>query len=167
MTGRYPPGTSTRNPNAPWNAPDMSHTHEWRPVEEMYPIFEDDAALFVEECKWEKELSTEEGYDGERIVTSSIPCEEQRTIRFEPTVVRVEMGNETAVYPEGEFYTKRGKMATLVQDAFFAINGHSANDDDVTIINIDPDRKQGLVVVQKSNYEIQYAPATQSNEVAD
>lgn len=145
----YPSGTSAGDPRAPWNAPDTSHEHEFREVEES-PIFEDGAAIFREECTHETVLNAEEGYEGETVVTESIPCEEYRLTRLDPTTVElVNVEKEIDVPDEHDDWTQR------IHDALIAIEIHA---DDVTIEDVDPPdgSDDGRVVARCGNFRIIY-----------
>lgn len=92
----YPPGVSAGTPNAPWNAPDMSHDHEWV---KQPPEIIDSRLVFEKLCEWEKPLNVEKGYRGERIVTDSIPCEETKTVAYYPSYIRYPNGHGAPVTP--------------------------------------------------------------------
>lgn len=159
----YPPGVSAGDPH--FNPPDMEHEHVFEPIEDMYPIFEDGSAIFVEQCVWEKALNTEPGYEGDRVVTESIPCEEQRQFRFEPVSVRLREIGYTI--PQDSFVDDEGNLVAPVEQAFHDISGKNSKHDDVEILDCDPDPEMGHCKVAIGELGIHYSTAEQSNEVAD
>jgi len=78
----YPPGAKN-DPRAPYNQPDQSHEHEWRPCDRDTPVIEDGTAIFHEQCEYA------EGRYGE-----GWQCKETRTYRFEYDTLESPIGVE-------------------------------------------------------------------------
>lgn len=146
----YPPGTSASDPRAPWNDPDMSHDHEWRPIEDESPRFEDGYVMFGERCIWENVQNAERGYEGEMVVTESIPCGEERWVKFEPTTIEP----TTSVWT----YEVPGPHAELPAWAEDVLVGLELNEDERTLLDVDPDPDLGCVVVEYDGYEVTFEP---------
>lgn len=158
MGDNLPPGVSAGHPH--FNPPDMEHDHEWEPHDEMYPVFEDGAAIFVERCRWEHVLNAEPGYEGDMVVTESIPCDEQRTVRFEPVQVRHGDTDYTLVFERNEFEDSDGNLKPPVEQALHDVE---VKQDEAEIIDCDPDPEAGHVTVVIGNFKLRYAPGTQTN----
>lgn len=158
MGDNLPPGVSTGDPY--FNPPDMAHEHEWESDEE-YPIFEDEAAIFMEQCQWEKVLDTQPGYEGDRVVTNSIPCEEQQRYRFEPVSVRLLEGDYTIT--RDHFEDEDGELHAPVEQALHDLAGKSANHNDITVMDCDPDPEMGNLIVRVSDLEVTYVPTRNTN----
>jgi hypothetical protein len=148
--GNYPPGAAN-DPRAPYNEPDTSHEHEWVPAEDG-PILEDGAAIFVENCRWEKVLNAEKGYEGDYVVTESIPCDEQRTTRMEAKrAADVERDLMVAIPPKDEY----DEISPLAEEALCAVE-LAWREDEVNYNEVDPDPQHGHVVAQADEYRVVY-----------
>jgi len=154
----YPPGAEN-DPNAPYNQPDMSHTHEWEPCFDSWPHLEDGAAIFIEECVWEKALSAEKGYEGGYIVTNSIPCKETRKTRVEAKrAVHKPRSVSVAIPP----LDKRDEISPLAENALVSVE-RAYREGDVDLDKVVPDPNSGHVVAETADYRVVYR-AEDANE---
>jgi hypothetical protein len=137
----YPPGTSASDPRAPWNAPDRSHEHEWRPIDDA-PIIEDGAAIFHEECRYA------EGRYGE-----GWQCEETRTYRFEYSELVSPDGESTDLYDIGDWNQNSGQVREKIISIEERFSRHEHGK-----IDVDPDPDCGVVVIKMGGWELRYEP---------
>jgi len=150
MGGNLPPGVSHSHDY--FNPPDMSHDHEWRPVDDA-PILEDGAVIFQEECIWENVQNTEPGYEGERVVTESIPCEETRNIRFEPSYIWFPSGRGA---PARDLPGMSFPMPTT-EKALLDVE-QAAQEGNVEITTVNPSPNCGKVRVEWNGHTVIYRP---------
>lgn len=101
---------------------DHIHDHEYRPVEDRFPLFEDGAAIFFYECEYVEITSSTTDYErDETFYGTGYECDETKTVRFDLTEMRepVENGQELVkkaedgeipeeVYIELDEYVKEG-----------------------------------------------------------
>lgn len=147
----YPPGVSASTPNAPWNEPDMSHEHEWEPIQDASPLFEDGYAMFGERCIWENVQNAERGYEGEYVVTDSIPCEKERWVKFEPTVI----AGDDIIGGEYDVPDPHEELPVWAEDVLV---GLEVNPDERTIVKCDPDPDYGRVIVEYDDHTVLFKP---------
>lgn len=140
MGGNYPPGTSAGDPRAPWNAPDHSHEHRWRTVEDS-PIIEDGAAIFREECEYV------EGRYGE-----GWECEESRHYRFEYSQIESPKGEKTELHD----ITEWDENDSQVQANVVAVEEAYHNMPDETTIDVDPDPDGGVVIIEYNEWKLRF-----------
>lgn len=69
-------------PPEPSAAP--THEHEWHPIEDLYPVFEDFAAIFHEKCEWEEIIDSHRSKRHDEIFYEvGASCEKTRSFRFD------------------------------------------------------------------------------------
>lgn len=129
--GNYPPGAKN-DPRAPYNQPDRSHEHEWRPFDED-PIIEDGAAIFQQECQYA------EGRYGE-----GWQCEETRSYRFE--LAWVKKKSIGTIYLESEL----DYFPMVAEEGLIAVH------QDGEIIAMDPDEDNGYVTVETDEWRVKF-----------
>jgi hypothetical protein len=143
MGGNYPPGTSAGDPRAPWNAPDRSHDHEWRPGDMDNPVIEDGAAIFHEQCQYA------EGRHGE-----GWECEETRTYRFEYSTLESPSGVEIELHDITEWEENDDDVAEKVVSIEEAFHNFP---DEVTF-DIEPDPDCGQVTITYEDWGLHFRP---------
>jgi hypothetical protein len=81
--------------------PNLSHEHEWEPIPELYPVFEDWAAMFHERCTWEEIVDSHRSkrYD-EVFYETGASCEETRNFRFDLAKIDVHDTGEVFDYDD-------------------------------------------------------------------
>ncbi|AAL54946.1 hypothetical protein HfxHF1_185 [Halophage HF1] len=145
----YPPGTSAGDPRAPWNAPDRSHDHEWRPCDPDYPILEDGAAIFLEACGY-AEGRWGEGWE----------CEETRQFRCDvERVVLLRDGKPDIAYlaSEEDYHNEWGFIERLYEDALVSVE--ITDFEEIEILDCDPPNEYGDGYVRVrvgDKYEVVY-----------
>jgi len=146
----YPPGTSAGDPRAPWNAPDHSHEHEWRPQEKENPIFEDGAAIFLDYCGY-SEGRYRDGWSCEE--TRSLRCDVERVI-----VIRDDEPNITYLTSEKDFNKEWRFIERLYEDALIAVEQAAHSGGDLVLEQIDPANEygDGYVRVAVDDYKVIY-----------
>lgn len=149
MSDNLPPGVTNSHPY--FNPPDTDHKHEWMPSND-YPTFEDGAAIFIEECVHETVLGTERGYEGERVVTDSIPCEETRSFRFEYDSLTYPDGKEVDLPPFDEIIESPRDLQEQIIEIEEAVTQHPEQ----TIVDVDSDPDNGQVTITYDGYTLRY-----------
>lgn len=137
----YPPGAKN-DPRAPYNQPDHSHEHEWWPDEHNNPVIEDGAAIFHQVCGYA------EGRYGE-----GWSCNETRNYRFEYSHLESPDGEEFDLPEIGEWDTVDGYVGEQVIQVEF---GFRKDDPDTTIADINPDRDEGWVVLERDGWRLHF-----------
>lgn len=142
--GNYPPGAKN-DPKAPYNQPDRSHEHRWRPDDMENPVIEDGAAIFHEHCTYA------EGRHGE-----GWQCEETRTYRFEYSKLVSPDGHEYDVKPIDEWEENidlvKQKVVTI-EERF-----HDLGPGDEVSWDVDPDPDCGVVTIKYDGWTLRYEP---------
>lgn len=148
----YPPGTSASDPRAPWNAPDRSHEHEWRPQDKENPIFEDGAAIFLDYCDY-AEGRYGEGWSCEE--TRHLRCDVERVVVHrddEPDVTYLASTEESA---DGWTY-----VHSLFEEAIVNVEVGTRNgNNELHFEHIDPANEygDGYVEVSVGKYTVVYS----------
>jgi hypothetical protein len=143
----YPPGTSAGDPRAPWNAPDHSHDHEWRPSNGDYPLFEDGAAVFAEYCEYS------EGRYGD-----GWSCEETRWIRCDiERIVKVRDGEPNIEYlATEENHSMHRYIERMFEEAIVALEAGSTQSIEIERVDPPNGRGDGYVRVAVRDYILIY-----------
>jgi hypothetical protein len=145
------------------------HEHEFEPVEDYYPILEDGAAIFIEECIHAPLLGR--GYDAGRDEYHEAhgeKCGEERHTRFEArsaTKVHNHQPNLTvhASVLDGD---GENELLEVWEQALFEIE-RADQHDEVAINSVDPDKTHGEVVAEANGYRVKYEPVPVDNRRAD
>ncbi|QLG50234.1 hypothetical protein [Natrinema halophilum] len=122
------------------------------PVEEMHPVLEDMAAIFHERCCFEEIVDsyTDHRRD-ETYYETGAECEAERHYRFELEYVETE---------EGRLKCHDIDRLEQADDERFeaVIAAEQAFPEAMEVVDVDPDRQQGQVVVRHDGVEIGYCP---------
>lgn len=150
--GNYPPGAKN-DPRAPYNQPDRSHEHEWRPTDPDHrgrnqPIIEDGAAIFHEECNYA------EGRHGE-----GWQCEETRTYRFEYSTLESPDGEEWELpditeWDDHDLPEEVAERVITIEERHCYIGPG----DEETPIDVDPDPECGVVTIEHDGWTLRFEP---------
>ena len=142
--GNYPPGAKN-DPRAPYNQPDRSHDHEWRPGDMDNPVIEDGAAIFHERCQYA------EGRHGE-----GWECEETRTYRFEYSTLESPGGKEWEL-PDitnwDEAPEEIAQKVILIEERF-----HGKGPSEKVNFDVDPDPDAGVVTIEYKGWTLKFEP---------
>jgi hypothetical protein len=131
------------------------HDHEWMPVGELVPVLEDWAAIFYEECEWAEIVdSVTDHQRDETYYETGEECEAERHYRFELDYVIDEPGQR--LDRDGLDALEGDERFETVIEAVIATE--RAFPDETEIVDIDPDRDNGQVVVQHNGFELGYRP---------
>jgi hypothetical protein len=143
MSGNYPPGAEN-DPRAPWNEPVIEeHEHQFFPIDSE-PILEDGKAILHLKCDHVTELNTEQGYDGERIVTEGIPCEAGERHEWEASYMWYPNGQGAPIPDPSE------EMPPEMEHAMMMVEQKGE------IIEFDDDPAYGHVKVAWDGYKVVY-----------
>ena len=154
MSENLPPGTTPADIDRHYSGGIPDHEHEWEPVQGLSPILEDLAAIFHEQCRFEEIVGSYTDYQrDETYYETGAECEAERSYRFELNYVVTESGTrldrDRLDQDEDE----------QVEEVFeTVIEAEQAFPDDTEVIEIDPDRQQGRVVIRHDGVEIGYGP---------
>jgi hypothetical protein len=126
------------------------------PVEGLSPVLEDLAAIFHEQCRWTEIINSYTDHQrDETYYETGAECEAERHYRFE--LAYVESDEERLDRDELE---QNGHESALEA----VIEAERAFPDETEIIEIDPDRQQGRVVIRHDGVEIGYGPGISGGE---
>lgn len=145
----YPPGMSGRDFVRAGIDQPHHHEHEWVPCEGENPVFEDGAAIFLEECLY-AEGEYGQGWE----------CEEGRQGRCDvERVVKLRDGKPDIVYLASEDKPRErfGVIERIYEDALVAIE--MTDYYEIQVLDIDPPsgRRGGHVRVRVGDkYEVVY-----------
>lgn len=131
------------------NRLDTSHDHKFR-LRTSTPLLEDAAALFLAECRHETPLNTEPGYEGERIVTESIECDETRQVRFEPQTIEIRSSGSPIDVPDNQ-----DEWSDRITEILVGIEPQAES---VEFVEVGPDQRFGHVIVEWDDYKVRYTP---------
>lgn len=99
---------------------DHAHEHEWRPVEDSFPMYEDGAAIFHYRCKYVER--TGESYSAkhdETFYDIGYECDEHKTVRYDIEEIRFTPSDHQSdvwmMTPE-EVRTESETLSTLPED---------------------------------------------------
>lgn len=144
--GNYPPGAKN-DPRAPYNQPDRSHEHRWRPGDMDNPVIEDGAAIFHERCEYA------EGEYGE-----GWQCEETRTYRFEYSELESPSGEtwdlpDITEWDDHDLPEKRAEKVIAIEERF-----HQFGPGDKVGFDVDPDPEGGVVTIEYKGWTLRFEP---------
>lgn len=130
--------------------PNREHDHEWEPTENSYPVLEDGAAIFIEECRWAPILNSYSGGEFEdTYYEEGEPCGEERSLRFE--LQRIGHTDGAPSMPVDDPYDFR-EVVNRIEEAY------RDDEEDVEFRDVDPHEEHGRVVVQVDSYIAYYEP---------
>lgn len=163
MSRNLPPGTTSADIDR-----GPSHEHEWRPVEGTSPVLEDMAAIFHEECAWAEVVNTYTDRQRDEVYYEyGAECDAERHYRFELAYVseltdegrpNLRVGREELdrLEQEGnELFEQVIDVTTAAEQAF---------PEETEVVEIDPDRQQGQVVIRRNGFELGYGPGVDGGE---
>lgn len=126
------------------------HDHEWHPVEDSFPVLEDGAAIFYEECNWAVTKTIHMGKYGTEEHAVGPECEAQRWHRMKATRITADFGYGDVVL----FGSYWDLFPEVVEEAFITVE--TADEDEWDILRFDPDADDGEFYVSVGDYEILY-----------
>jgi hypothetical protein len=135
------------------------HDHEWHPVDDAFPVLEDGAAIFYEECNWAVTKTIDMGKYGTEEHAVGPECEASRRHRMEAARITADFGYGDVVLT-GEYWSL---FPEVVEAAFEAIE--TADDGDLEILRFDPDPNKGEFYVAAGGYEILYRAGADNTTV--
>lgn len=138
----------------------ISHEHEWVEREPDYPILEDLAAIFVEECTWAEITNswTDDSRD-ETYYEYGAECDATRRWRFELAYVKAIRGDTTVTTHRSAFETfSEPEYEQIVVDPALEAEDRVRNGGEYEM-DVDPDHTSGYVIVRWDEYELGYGPA--------
>jgi hypothetical protein len=126
------------------------HDHEYRPLDETRPLFEDWAAIFQQECDFAEIVGAvhSERHD-EVFHGTGAECDETRKVRMDASYLWYPGGRGVPV-------TDRKDACEEVADLVDEIESAAGNGD-AAITSLDPDPEDGEVRVQHRNYTLVYS----------
>jgi hypothetical protein len=157
MSGNLPPGVTPADIDRHYGGGVPNHEHEWMPVEDLSPVLEDMAAIFHEECRFTEVVDSYTDYQrDETYYETGAECEAERHYRFELTYVVDESGTRLdrddidRLEEEGD-----DRFETIIEAVIAA---ERAFPEEAEVVEIDPDRNEGQVVIQLDGVELGYEP---------
>lgn len=156
MSGNLPAGVTPADIDRHYGGGITDHEHEWIPVEEMHPVLEDMAAIFREQCRFEEIVDSYTDHQrDETYYETGAECEAERHYRFELAYVdtekeRLDRDDINRLEEDGD-----DRFETIIEAVIAAEQGSI---DEAEIVEIDPNRQQGQVVVRHDGVEIGYGP---------
>ena len=157
MSGNLPPGVTPADIDRHYGGGIPDHEHEWEPVQGLSPVLEDMAAIFHEQCRWAEVVDTYTDHRrDETYYETGAECEAERHYRFELAYVVDESGtrlDRDDIDRPGENGDDR--FETIAEAG---ISAAQALSDETDAVDIDPDRRNGQVVVRHDGFELGYEP---------
>lgn len=159
MSGNLPPGVTASDIDRHYGGGIPDHDHEWMPVEGDYPVLEDMAAIFHEECRWAEVVNmyTDHRRD-ETYYETGGECEATRWHRFELAYVELPGGHHLDRDDIDRLEEEGDELFETVLDA--VIGAERAFPEETKVVDIDPDPEVGQVVVCHDGYELGYRGET-------
>ncbi|WP_436935451.1 hypothetical protein [Halovenus marina] len=159
MSGNLPPGTTRADIDRHYGGGIPDHEHEWVPVQGLSPILEDMAAIFHEQCRWAEVVDSYTDYRrDETYYETGSECEAERHYRFELAYVVDESGTRLdrddidRLEAEGDDGFERVIEAVIAAERAFP--------GETEVVDIDPDRRNGQVVIRHDGFELGYGGDT-------
>lgn len=162
MSGNLPPDVTPADIDQHYGDGISDHEHEWMPVEELHPVLEDMAAIFHEECRFAEVVNSYTDHQrDETYYETGAECEAERHYRFELTYV--DAGDERLDRDELDRLEQEGddRFETALEAV---IEAERALPDKTKLIEIDPDRERGRVIIRHDGVEIGYGPGISGGE---
>ena len=157
MSGNLPPGVTPADIDRHYGGGIPNHEHEWMPVEGLSPVLEDMAAIFHEQCRWVEVVDTYTDHRrDETYVETGRECEAERHYRLELAYVVDESGTRLDRDDIDRLEENDDERFETVIEA--VISAEQAFPDGTEVVDIDPDRRNGQVVVRHDGFELGYDP---------
>jgi hypothetical protein len=157
MSGNLPPGVTPADINRHYGGGVPDHEHEWMPVEGLSPVLEDMAAIFHEQCRWAEVVDSYTDHQrDETYYETGAECEAERHYRFELSYVVDESGTRLDRDDIDRLEEEDDERFETVIEVVIA--AERAFPDEAEVVDIDPDRRNGQVVVQHDGFELGYGP---------
>lgn len=157
MSGNLPPGVTPTDIDRHYGPSVPNHEHEWIPVQGLSPVLEDTAAIFHEQCRWAEVVDTYTDHRrDETYYETGAECEAERQYRFELAYVIDESGTRLSrddidrLEEEGD-----DDFETIIEAVIAA---EQAFPEGTEVVDIDPDRQEGQVVVRYDGFQLGYEP---------
>lgn len=156
MSGNLPPGVTPADIERHYGGGVPAHDHEWMPVEGMHPVLEDMAAIFHEECRFAEVVDTYTDHRrDETYYETGAECDAERYYRFELAYVktdgeRLDRDDIDRLEQDGD-----DRFETVIETVIAA---ERAFPEETEVVDIDPDRQEGQVVVRFDGFELGYGP---------
>jgi hypothetical protein len=155
MSGNLPPGVTPADIDKHYGGGIPDHEHEWVPVRGLSPVLEDMAAIFHEQCRWVEVVDsyTDHRRD-ETYYETGAECEAERDYRFELAYVVDESGTRLdrddidRLEEDGD-----DRFETVIEAVIAA---ERAFPDETEVVEVDPHRDEGQVVVRHDGVELGY-----------
>lgn len=155
MSGNLPPGVNPADIDRHYGGGIQDHEHEWEPVQGLSPVLEDMAAIFHEQCRFEEIVNSYTDYQrDETYYETGAECEAERHYRFELAYVIDESGTRLdrddidRLEEDGD-----DRFETVIEAVIAA---EQSFPEETEVVEVDPDRQQGQVVVRHDGVEIGY-----------
>jgi len=157
MSGNLPPGVTPADIDRHYGGGVPDHEHEWMPVEGLSPVLEDMAAIFHEQCRFAEVVDsyTDHRRD-ETYYETGAECEAERHYRFELAYVVDESGTRLDRDDIDRLEEENDERFETVIEAVIA--AERAFPDEAEVVDIDPDRRNGQVVVRHDGFKLGYEP---------
>jgi hypothetical protein len=157
MSGNLPPGVTSADIDRHYGGGVPDHDHEWMPVEGLAPILEDWAAIFHEECRHAEVVDSYTDHQrDETYYETGAECEAERHYRFELAYVVDESGARLESDDIDRLEQEHDERSNTVIEAVIA--AEQSFPDETEVVDIDPDRSNGQVIVQHDGFELGYEP---------
>lgn len=170
MSGNLPPGVSASDIDQAYGPSVEPHDHEFVPTEDDYPLIEDMAAIFHEHCTFVEILDSYTDTKRDEVYyEEGQSCEATQSFRFELAYVTKHNDDE----PNLRF--SRSAIDWLKdndEDLFHSVmeyerrvaRAFNHNDDEIQVLSMDEDRRDGAVVIRLRDIEVGYGPGVMSDE---
>jgi hypothetical protein len=156
MSENLPPGVTPADIDRHYGGGSIpDHEHEWVPVQGLSPVLEDMAAIFHEQCRWAEVVDsyTDHRRD-ETYYENGAECEAERHYRFELAYVVDESGTRLDRDDIDRLEAEGDDRFESVIEAVIA--AEQAFPEETQVVDIDPDRRNGQVVVRHDGLELGY-----------
>ncbi|WP_226041218.1 hypothetical protein [Natrinema sp. DC36] len=137
-----------------------SHTHEWRPLDEDDPVFEDGAAIFRQQCDHVEILGSQtSSRHDETFYEEGAQCPETQHIRMDMRTLGI--GDDTFTFAKcvNDWFSRNEDHEDFetVESAVMEIE-QAMRDGEGEIDEIDPDATHGRVVAEYNDITAIYTP---------
>jgi hypothetical protein len=155
MSGNLPSGVTPADIDRHYGGGNPDHEHEWIPVQGLSPVLEDMAAIFHEQCRWAEVVDSYTDYQrDETYYETGAECQAERHYRFELAYVVDESGTRLDRDDIDRLEEEGDDRFESVIEAVIA--AERAFPDETEVVEVDPDRVNGLVVVRHDGFELGY-----------
>jgi len=155
MSGNLPPGVTPADIDRHYGGGIPDHEHEWVPVQGLSPVLEDMAAIFHEQCRWAEVVDSYTDHQrDETYYETGAECEAERHYRFELAYVVDESGTRLDRDDIDRLEEQGDEHCETVIETVIA--AERAFPDETEVVDIDPDRRNGQVVIRHDGFELGY-----------